>query len=136
MPTKEYMRAYRIGKDRSSENRTPKAKARRRDWQAANIDTARACVRASATFRRFGITQKQYDEKLASQNNLCTLCGEAFYGEYLGGGDPVLDHKHEGGKLRDFIHRMCNTALGLFKDDPAICRKAAVYLEKHGEHNV
>ena len=102
-------------------------------WRENNIELQRALVRASSTFKRFGITQKQYDDKLASQNNLCALCGKEFYGEYLGGGDPVLDHRHEGGKLRGFLHRICNTALGQFKDDPAICRMAANYLEKYME---
>jgi hypothetical protein len=46
-----------------------------------------------------------------------------------------LDHDHLTGKLRDFIHRDCNLAIGLLEDDPNLYRLAEEYLEKHGDHN-
>lgn len=80
--------------------------------------------------RKFGLTPEQYDAKLASQNNRCALCGLSFdLNEERT--RPVLDHNHKTDKLRDFIHSQCNIGLGNLMDDPAICRLAAEYLERH-----
>lgn len=79
------------------------------------------------------MTVEEYENKLSSQNSTCALCRKKFYGVYMGGGDPVLDHSHSSGKVREFVHRICNTGLGHFKDDPNVCRLAAEYLEKHKE---
>jgi len=50
---------------------------------------------------------KAYREtQLAHQNNLCALCGENI--EL----DPVLDHCHKTGKIRQVLHRGCNSLLG------------------------
>jgi recombination endonuclease VII len=126
----------RAGKDRLSENHTPKAKLRRNNWQSKNRNKVNKSIRANHIMRNFNMTVEQYESKLASQNNLCALCKTEFYGEFLGGGDPVLDHSHDRNKVRDFLHRMCNTALGQLRDDPAICRLAAEYLERHKEISV
>jgi len=83
-----------------------------------------------AVKRQFSMSLEEYETQLAKQNNRCALCGLEFYGE--GGGRPVLDHNHVNGGLRDFLHSSCNMALGMFNDDPATCRQAAEYLERHG----
>lgn len=50
---------------------------------------------------------KEYREKLLKeQNGICPLCG----GEIES--DPVLDHCHKYGHVRQVLHRICNTALG------------------------
>ena len=126
-----YMRDYRKTYDRRAENHTPEARKRRKTWQEQNRETVRKCIRSAQKFKAFGLTQEEYDEKLRIQGNLCALCRLPFYGKYLKGGDPVLDHSHTGGKVREFLHRVCNTALGQLRDDPKVCRLAAEYLEKH-----
>jgi hypothetical protein len=80
--------------------------------------------------RRYGLTSEQYDEKLASQNNLCGLCKKPFDLSRRGT-SPALDHNHDTNGLREFLHHTCNVAIGLFLDDPVICRQAAEYLERH-----
>lgn len=45
----------------------------------------------------------------------------------------VVDHCHTGGQVRALLHNECNAALGVFKDDPAIFRRAARYLELGAE---
>jgi hypothetical protein len=83
---------------------------------------------------RFGLTPKQYAEKREKQRkdgDLCGLCKRP-----LGKERAHLDHDHRTNKLRDFIHRDCNLAIGLLEDDPNLCRLAAEYLEKHGEQHV
>lgn len=43
----------------------------------------------------------------------------------------VTDHDHVNQRVRGLTCWQCNSALGLLKDDPAVARKAAVYLETH-----
>lgn len=78
-----------------------------------------------------GITLEEYDAKLQAQNNLCGLCKEPFEGSTPNSLAPCLDHNHATGAHREFIHRKCNTAIGLLGDDPVKLRLAAEYLEKH-----
>lgn len=80
--------------------------------------------------RLYKITPERYQAKLASQNNLCGMCGEPFAAEPRGL-RPALDHNHATGELRDFVHQTCNVAIGLLSDSPKKCRQAAEYLERH-----
>lgn len=83
---------------------------------------------------RFGISPEQYELKRNQQRkdgDLCGLCKRP-----LGKVRAHLDHDHSTNKLRDFIHRNCNLAIGLLEDDPKLCHLAAEYLEKHGDQNV
>lgn len=82
---------------------------------------------------RFGISSEEYQKKRDQQRkdgDLCGLCKRP-----LGKERAHLDHDHLTGKLRDFIHRDCNLAIGLLEDDPNLYRLAEEYLEKHGDHN-
>ena len=92
--------------------------------------TGRATDKRGYIRRKHHLTPEEYYRKLSSQNNLCGLCHKPFYGEDLDKGSPVLDHSHVDGSQRDFIHRECNTALGLLKEDPEICIAAAEYIVK------
>lgn len=125
-----YMHQWRVGKDRSKENHTPKAKARMRSWYQKNKNGKLSIRKDTAIKHRYGISLEEYQQKLESQNNLCALCGEAFYGDSKGSGRPVLDHSHEHSTLRGFIHSKCNVGIGNFDDNPERLRMAAIYLEK------
>ena len=41
----------------------------------------------------------------------------------------VVDHCHAGDQVRALLDHECNRTLGVFKDDPAVFRRAARYLE-------
>ncbi|MGY5883212.1 endonuclease VII domain-containing protein [Modestobacter lacusdianchii] len=73
--------------------------------------------------RRYGITADQADQMLADQGGLCGLCRAA----------PAhhVDHDHATGAVRDLLCFNCNGGLGQFKDDPALLRAAARYVEAH-----
>lgn len=50
--------------------------------------------------------------------------------EICGGLSDVVDHSHTRGHVRGYLCGMCNTAIGLLRDDPALAISAARYLEK------
>ncbi|MFI7334921.1 endonuclease VII domain-containing protein [Micromonospora aurantiaca (nom. illeg.)] len=84
----------------------------------------------------YGITEVDFKELLASQNNCCPICGS---GNPIGKGWAV-DHDHSccpgkqscGKCVRAVLCTECNLGLGKFRDSPVYLRKAADYLEKHG----
>lgn len=80
---------------------------------------------------RYGISSEEYNsrrDKKLKDGDLCGLCNKP-----LGKVRAHLDHDHSTNKLRDFIHRNCNLAIGLLEDDPNLCRLAAEYIEKYKE---
>jgi hypothetical protein len=70
------------------------------------------------------ITETQLRELLQTHNGLCAISGEKTSKLHL-------DHCHTTGKVRGLIDGGLNRALGIFKDDPQLLRKAAEYLECH-----
>lgn len=98
-----------------------------------HTEVHRAKSRAISTrYRKKHLRPADYELKLASQNNLCALCGKPF--DFSAHGTkPCYDHNHKTGQWREFIHSNCNTAIGLLDDDPALCRKAEEYLLRHKE---
>jgi hypothetical protein len=81
---------------------------------------------------RHGLSGKEYDARREIQRlegDLCGVCKKPLVESPAAN----LDHNHETGQLREFLHIECNMALGLLKDDPKICRLAAEYLEKYEE---
>lgn len=70
--------------------------------------------------KRYGVTAAEYKEKMNSSSS-CVLCASS---ENL-----CYDHDHSTMKFRGVLCRSCNTALGLFQDNPELLRKAADYVE-------
>ncbi|MER5221559.1 endonuclease VII domain-containing protein [Streptomyces flaveus] len=71
--------------------------------------------------RKYGITEAERDELIASQMGLCAICLKA----------PAVqvDHCHKTGRVRGVLCFNCNSGLGLLRDDPAAMNRAADYLE-------
>ena len=83
--------------------------------------------------KHFGITLDEYCAMEAAQNGACAICGskeEVLDKNGIPRKMPV-DHCHKTNKIRALLCTPCNRALGLFKDDPDVLRKAADYVEKH-----
>jgi CRISPR/Cas system-associated protein Cas10 (large subunit of type III CRISPR-Cas system) len=76
----------------------------------------------------YGITLEYYNELLVKQNNKCAICGNEQDGKALN-----VDHDHTTGKVRGLLCSTCNFAVGLLKDDPALCDTMAAYLRKERE---
>src|SRR3990167_7429107 len=91
-------------------------------------------------FRKYGLTQAQYDQILCQQNEVCAACREVPSTSSVGQGlnkydDFVVDHNHVTGKVRGLVCTNCNVALGMIRDNPSTARKLATYLEKNSQLN-
>ena len=72
----------------------------------------------------YGITSEYYDSLVKVQNDKCAIC-ETKPEPYLS-----VDHCHITRKIRGLLCRKCNSALGLFNNDPSILQNAITYLTK------
>jgi len=96
--------------------------------RARRYQTARKSLMRSV----YGLTIEQYNAIFASQNGVCALCGlPEQKAKKNGMCNLSVDHDHATGKVRALLCHACNTALGGFRDDPALLRKAANYVEEH-----
>jgi hypothetical protein len=89
---------------------------KQRKWRAAGVDASR------------------YQEMLREQGGVCAICHKPEkHRDGLSGKakDLAVDHDHNTGAVRALLCSACNTALGLFCDDPALLNAAMAYLHKH-----
>jgi len=75
---------------------------------------------------KYGLTAEQYDQMLIEQAQRCALCGEESNGRPW-----HVDHCHDSGKVRGVLCDHCNIGLGHFRENAALLRRAAEYLEAH-----
>lgn len=73
--------------------------------------------------RQYGLTREQVENQLSLQENRCKICGDET--------KLVIDHCHATGKFRGMLCSQCNRGIGCLKDNPAILRKGAEYIEVH-----
>lgn len=93
-------------------------------YREKNRERARAQDKLRARSKRlaqYGLTEDQFEEMSTAQDGACQICGTVP--EQL-----VVDHDHVTGVVRGLLCRPCNAALGIFKDDPDLLRKAIEYL--------
>ncbi|RPE45190.1 recombination endonuclease VII [Streptomyces sp. Ag109_O5-1] len=77
--------------------------------------------RVSYVKRKYGLTEVERDALIASQRGVCCIC--------LSAPAAHVDHCHETGRVRGVLCFSCNAALGQFKDQPEVIRRAAAYVE-------
>lgn len=73
---------------------------------------------------RYGMSR---EDAVARFGDRCNICGTAD-----GGGRYAnlhIDHCHASGRVRGMLCSPCNNGLGRFRDDPALLKNAAAYLE-------
>lgn len=87
----------------------------------------RECSRAYLRMRAYGITQEEYDARLAEQGGRCAICKAPPEASRYG--VLAVDHCHDKGHVRGLLCDKCNRLLGHWKDDPTLLRRAAEYLE-------
>jgi hypothetical protein len=83
----------------------------------------KAAIRAKRFLKVYGITLEQYDDILASQGGGCAICGVKPGNKHL-----AVDHCHKNNVVRGLLCHRCNAAIGLLKDMPGLCIRAATYL--------
>lgn len=79
--------------------------------------------------KKYGLTWDQIQEMVERQNGRCLICQMDVVD------DPCVDHDHSTGEVRGILCRLCNTGLGMFRDNPTYCEAARVYLSQKGEQN-
>ena len=101
-----------------------KNRQRRAQWKRLNPEKRKAGNR-KVSLHRYGITEKDYDALLASQDGVCAICRLPPDEKYL-----AVDHCHDTKRVRGLLHRTCNSGLGMFKDDVLRLQSAIEYLKQ------
>ena len=89
-------------------------------------------------FKEFGITVDEYNCMHDAQKGRCKLCGqpESSPGNSLWGNTGprrlAVDHNHITNVIRGLLCSNCNRALGLFRDNCQLLRRAVIYIETDG----
>jgi len=77
-----------------------------------------------AYFRKYKITQADYDDLFHKQDGLCMICHKPnIKNQRL-----YVDHDHKTSKVRGLLCYYCNTSLGYVKEDANILRGMIAYL--------
>ena len=98
-------------------------------WREKNPEK----VKNAELKKHFGITLDDYRRMSEVQDHKCAICNEPETAVDAKGAERFMavDHCHKTGKIRKLLCAACNKALGGFKDDPDLLRKAAKYIEQH-----
>lgn len=107
----------------------PCALISQREWVAANPERQREISKKAALKATYGLSMDDFNRMWDQQAGMCHICGTA-----LGRHKHAVDHNHITGAVRAILCKQCNTALGLFKDSPAIIDRAASYLRTFGHY--
>lgn len=87
---------------------------------------------SDACFKRYGITEQEYDTLYLTQDGKCAVCGKDNSGATQGGKRKrmYVDHDHKTGKVRGLLCSNCNMALGFVHDNPELLIKLVEYLNR------
>jgi DNA-binding CsgD family transcriptional regulator/ribosomal protein L34E len=97
--------------------------------------TARVAMRKMRDRKAEGV-RAHYDRLLATQGNVCAICGEAEGVRRSRAGSFVrlsVDHDHATGQIRELLCSTCNLMLGCAKDSVERLESGARYLRKHAQ---
>lgn len=88
----------------------------------------------TSRLKKFGLTYDQFLKMFNDQGGKCAICPTTLLLHGKGTGrknSACVDHDHRTGRPRALLCNRCNTAIGMFGDDPAVVDAAAGYLRKH-----
>jgi hypothetical protein len=88
------------------------------EWRVNN----RVKLRGYRLKSEYGISLDIYEQMYETQRGCCWICGD--HQEVL-----CVDHSHSTLDVRGLLCRDCNLALGKFKDDILVVKRAVAYLE-------
>ncbi|MCI0562475.1 MAG: endonuclease VII domain-containing protein [Nitrososphaera sp.] len=130
--TSEYNKKYYAAnaereKERSrawGKNNQERKKEYNKKWNKTNEEQRRD----TRLLSMYKLPRGQYQEMFVLQNGRCAICNTACLEPH---GYLDVDHNHITKKIRELLCQACNKGIGLLKDDPGLCDKAATYLRKH-----
>lgn len=94
----------------------------------ANDTSARRAAKRKARLKaKYGLTEADMQTMLVTQGGRCAICNSDD--PKTPNGTWSVDHDHLTGAVRGLLCTRCNTGIGQLRDDPAILRAAADYLE-------
>ena len=102
-------------------DQTPEGKAKKRAIERARQQTPEYKAKAAARYQR-----KREAQAAHPRPELCEICGNPPNGM----GALHWDHCHTTGVFRGWLCHSCNHALGHVRDDPALLRRMADYLDR------
>lgn len=89
----------------------------------------RECCTTQDRFKKFGITQEEYEDLLIEQDYACAICRQPETAVRQGRLKQLaVDHDHDTGKIRGLLCQRCNVGLGQFQDDPELLEAAFSYM--------
>lgn len=77
---------------------------------------------------KYNLRPADYEAILREQNYCCAICGIEEWAANRG--CLFVDHDHATSKVRGLLCNDCNQVLGRMRDNPALLRMAAAYLER------
>jgi len=101
--------------------------AYRREYR--NRPERKAADRAGYLGRKYGMTIADYERLFGEQQGVCAICGEPRPEERT----LHVDHDHATGAIRGLLCFRCNNALGDFREEHELFRRAADYLDRDDE---
>lgn len=127
---------FKFCSDRCSKEKTPESLEKQRLSKAKWLSNNREKVNESRKVNRktpylsrlevlrnkYGLSEEDYESIRDVQKGRCAICGKSLE-------PPCVDHCHETGRVRGLLCVGCNTAIGQFKDDVEVMKKAIDYIE-------
>jgi hypothetical protein len=101
--------------------------ANKAKYRAENKEKIAEGYRRHVLQKEYGLSKEDYDRMLEEQGGICAICKKPCATKR----SLAVDHDHVSGKIRGLLCRACNVVLGLMKDNPALLRISADYLELH-----
>lgn len=122
-PLDDYQNDKRRSDGKKSTCRPCKLERERR-WRREHPEAARLHRRRIHLKKNYGITLAEFEAMLAAQEGKCAIgqCGRDA---------RVVDHCHRSGKVRALLCSGCNTSIGHLREDPALIRSVAEWVELH-----
>lgn len=103
-------------------------RAKVNEWREANKERVRRTRRAYQVRTMYGMSPEEWDAMFAAQERRCAVCRREDSGDKRGRWHT--DHCHQTGIVRGILCHHCNTMIGYGRDDPAVLRLAADYLDR------